>query len=51
MYNYEYVFKKNFNKCFNFVVVFVRLDLYNVCGICIVNNDGDFDFVILFNCI
>lgn len=50
MHNHEYVLKKNPNKCLNFVAVFARLDLYNVCGTRTVNNDGDFDFVILLNC-
>lgn len=47
MHNHEYVLKKNPNKCLNFVAVFARLDSYNVCGTRTVNNDDDFDFVIL----
>lgn len=50
MHNHEYVLKKTPNKCLNFVAVFARLDSYNVCGTRTVNNDDDFDFVILLNC-
>lgn len=50
MHNHEYMLKKKPNKCLNFVAVFARLDLYNVCGTRPVNNDDDFDFVILLNC-